>query len=166
VVRRRSAGSANSSGSWDALEFTNHPNLNHGVTNELSKPTTELSGLSEFAGRILLASIFLISGLVKIGTYAATAGYMDATGIPGELLPVVIAFEVLAAIALVVGWKTRLTALLLAGFTLVAGLLFHNNFADPMQMIMFLKNIAITGGLLILVANGAGAVSFDRRAAN
>ena len=102
---------------------------------------------------------------MKIGSYAATAGYMDSTGVPGELLPVVIAFEVLAAIALVVGWKTRLTAFLLAGFTLLSGLVFHSNFADQMQMIMFLKNVAIAGGLLLLVANGAGPLSLDRRAA-
>ena len=139
--------------------------MNTSAITQVRNPTMGLSGLSELAGRILLASIFLISGLTKIGSYAATAGYMDSTGIPGELLPVVIAFEVLAAIALVVGWKTRLTAFLLAGFTLLSGLVFHSNFADQMQMIMFLKNVAITGGLLLLVANGAGPLSLDRRAA-
>ena len=139
--------------------------MNTYAVTQASNSTMGLSGLSELAGRILLASIFLISGLGKIGSYTATAGYMDATGIPGELLPVVIAFEALAAIALVVGWKTRPTALLLAGFTLLSGLVFHSNFADQMQMIMFLKNIAIAGGLLLLVANGAGPLSLDRRAA-
>lgn len=138
--------------------------MNTSAITQVSRPTMGLSGPSELAGRILLASIFLISGLMKIRTYAATAGYMGATGIPGELLPVVIAFEVLAAIALIIGWKTRLTAFLLAGFTLLSGLIFHINFADQMQMIMFLKNVAITGGLLLLVANGAGALSLDRRA--
>ncbi len=137
--------------------------MNTSATTQISNQTTGLSGLSELTGRALLASIFLISGLAKIGSYAATAGYMAATGVPGALLPVVIAFEVLAAIALVVGWKTRLTALLLAGFTLLSGLIFHNNFADQMQMIMFLKNVAIAGGLMLLVANGAGALSLDRR---
>lgn len=123
-------------------------------------PTTNLS---ELAGRILLAAIFLISGLGKIGAYAGTAAYMTAVGIPGELLPAVIVTEVLGAIALIVGWKTRLTAFLLAGFTLLSGLIFHSNFADQMQMIMFLKNVAIAGGLMLLVANGAGALSLDRR---
>jgi putative oxidoreductase len=140
--------------------------MNTSTVTQVSNPTTNLSGLSAFAGRILLASVFLISGVMKIGNYAATAGYMDATGVPGVLLPVVIAFEVLAAVALVVGWKTRLTAFLLAGFTLLSGLIFHSNFADQMQSIMFLKNIAIAGGLLLLVANGAGALSLDRRAVN
>jgi len=137
----------------------------HAIT-QVGNSTTGLSGYSELAGRILIASVFLISGLMKIGFYAATAGYMDAMGVPGALLPVVIAFEVLSATALIVGWKTRLTAFLLAGFTLLSGLVFHSNFADQLQMVMFLKNIAITGGLLLLVANGAGTLSLDRRAVN
>jgi putative oxidoreductase len=121
------------------------------------------SDFAELGGRILLAAIFLISGLGKIGGYAATAGYMTSVGVPGALLPAVIAFEVLGAIAIIVGWKTRLTAILLAGFTLVSGLLFHSNFADQMQMIMFLKNVSIAGGFLLLAAHGAGALSLDRR---
>jgi putative oxidoreductase len=140
--------------------------MNTSALTQVSNPIRSLPGLAELGGRVLLASIFLISGIVKIGSYAATAGYMSAMGVPGALLPVVITFEVLAAIALIVGWKTRLTAFLLAGFTLLAGLVFHSNFADQMQTIMFLKNIAITGGLLMLVANGAGALSLDRKAAN
>ena len=140
--------------------------MNTSAITQVRNPPIGISGVSELGGRTLLASIFLISGLMKIVSYTATAGYMDATGIPGALLPVVIAFEILAAIALVVGWKTRLTAFLLAGFTLLSGLIFHSNFADQMQMIMFLKNVAITGGLLLLVANGAGALSLDRRAGN
>lgn len=137
----------------------------HAIT-QVGNSTTGLSGYSELAGRILIASVFLISGLMKIGFYAATAGYMDAMGVPGALLPVVIAFEVLSATALIVGWKTRLTAFLLAGFTLLSGLVFHSNFADQTQLVMFLKNIAITGGLLLFVANGAGTLSLDRRAVN
>ena len=90
---------------------------------------------------------------------------MASAGVPGALLPAVIAVEVLGAIAIIVGWKTRITALLLAGFTLLSGVLFHSNFGDQVQMIMFLKNVAITGGFLLLVANGAGALSLDRRLA-
>jgi putative oxidoreductase len=120
---------------------------------------------SELAGRILLAAIFLMSGLGKIGAYAGTAGYMASVGVPGALLPAVIALEVLGAIAIIIGWKTRITAVLLAGFTLLAGVLFHSNFADQIQMIMFLKNVAISGGLLLLAAHGPGALSLDRRLA-
>ncbi len=137
--------------------------MNTSTATQVRNPTTGLSGLSELAGRILLAAIFLITGLGKIGAFATTAAYMDSVGVPGALLPVVIAFEVLAAIALIAGWKTRLTAFLLAGFTLLSGLIFHSNFADQMQMVMLLKNVAIAGGLLLLVANGAGALSVDRR---
>jgi putative oxidoreductase len=119
--------------------------------------------VSELGGRVLLAALFLISGLGKIGAYTSTAAYMTALGVPGALLPTVIATEVLGAIALIVGWKTRVIAFLLAGFTLLAGVIFHNNFADQIQAIMFLKDVAIAGGLLLLVANGPGALSVDRR---
>ena len=140
--------------------------MNTSTITQISNPTTGLSKASEFVGRSLLASIFLLSGLGKLGTYAATAGYMSAMGVSGALLPAVIAFEVLAAVALVVGWKTRITAFVLAGFSLLSAVIFHSNFADQIQMIMFMKNVAIAGGLLILVANGAGSFSLDRRSSN
>ena len=115
------------------------------------------------AGRILLASIFLIAGLNKIGGYAGTQGYMESVGVPGGLLPLVILLEVGGALALIVGWQTRIAAWALAGFTLLAAVIFHNDFGNQMQMIMFLKNLSIAGGLLIVAANGAGAFSFDAR---
>ncbi len=115
------------------------------------------------AGRILLALIFLMAGLNKIGGYAGTQAYMESAGVPGALLPLVILVEVGGALALIIGWQTRLAAWALAGFTLLAGLLFHNDFGNQMQLIMFMKNLAITGGLLILAANGAGAFSLDAR---
>jgi putative oxidoreductase len=121
--------------------------------------------VSELAGRIFLAAIFLISGLGKITAYAGTAAYMASLGVPGALLPIVIALEVFGAIAIIAGWKTRITAFLLAGFTLLSGIIFHSNFADQIQTIMFLKNVAIAGGFLLLVANGAGPLSIDRRLA-
>jgi putative oxidoreductase len=120
---------------------------------------------SEFAGRALLAVLFLVAGLGKLGAYTATAGYMASVGIPGALLPIVIAAEVLGAVAIIAGWKTRITAFLLAGFTLVTALVFHNNVADQIQFVMFLKNVAIAGGFLLLVANGAGPFSLDHRRA-
>ena len=119
----------------------------------------------ELAGRVLLELMFLASGLGKITGYAATAGYMAAMGVPGVLLPLVIATEVGGAIAIMLGWHTRITAFLLAGFTFVAGLIFHSNFADQIQMIMFMKNLSITGAFLMLVVNGAGRYSLDARRA-
>lgn len=124
--------------------------------------THPAASVAEFAGRILLAFMFLISGLQKITGYAGTQGYMEAMGVPGALLPLVIAVEVLGAIALIVGYRTRIAAAALAAFTLAAGALFHGS-DDPMQRIMLMKNIAITGGFLFLVVHGAGAWSIDAR---
>lgn len=117
----------------------------------------------ELGGRILLASLFLLSGLTKISGYGATAGYMAAMGVSAALLPVVIATEVLGSLAVIVGWHTRIVAFLLAGYTLIAAAIFHNNFGDQIQTIMFLKDVAIAGAFLILVAHGAGSLSLDHR---
>ena len=123
-----------------------------------------LRNAAELAGRVLLAVLFLVTGVVKIGGYAATAGYMASVGLPSALLPVVIATEILGGLAIAVGWRTRITAFLLAGFTLLSALIFHNDFADQVQLVMFLKNVSIAGGFLLLVANGAGRLSVDGRA--
>ena len=117
------------------------------------------------AGRVLLATLFLLAGLQKIGAYEGTVAYMASQGVPGFTLPLVIALEALGALAIIVGWQTRLVAFLLAGFSLVSGLLFHLKPDDAMQMTMFLKNVSIAGGFLLLVANGAGAYSLDNRRA-
>ena len=130
----------------------------------INQRSTTLESSAELVGRILLASLFLLSGVSKLGAYGATAAYMSSAGVPSALLPAVIAVELLGSLAVIVGWKTRVAAALLAGFSLLAAFLFHNNFADQIQMIMFLKNVAIAGGFLLLVANGAGAISLDRRA--
>jgi putative oxidoreductase len=122
-----------------------------------------LAGVTEITGRILLASLFLLSALSKLGAYSATAAYMSAFGVPAALLPVVIATEGLGALAIILGWRTRIAAGVLAGFSVLAAVKFHSNFADQIQMIMFLKNISIAGGFLLLVANGAGPLSIDRR---
>ena len=125
--------------------------------------TNIAKNVSELAGRSLLSVLFLLSGLSKFGAYAGTAAYMASHGVPGALLPVVIATEVLGAIAIILGWQTRVAALLLAGYSLLAALIFHANFADQIEMVMFLKNVSIAGGFLLLVANGAGPLSLDRR---
>ncbi len=112
-------------------------------------------------GRLLIAQIFLLAGISKIGGYAATAGYMDAMGVSSAMLPGVIALEIGGALALIVGWQIRWAAAALAAFTVLAAALFHSNLGDQVQMLMFTKNIAIAGGLLILSANGAGTLSVD-----
>jgi len=114
-------------------------------------------------GRLLIAAIFVISGWGKITGFAGTQAYMEAMGVPGALLPVVIALEIVGGIAIIIGWQTRIAALALAGFTLLAGLLFHGDTGDQIQMIMLLKNVAIAGGLLLLFAFGPGAYALDGR---
>ena len=120
------------------------------------------SNLTDLTGRVLISAMFLVAGLGKIGGYAGTQAYMEATGVPGALLPLVIALEVLGAVAIVVGFRTRIVAAALAGFSLVAALLFHSA-DDPMQHLFFMKNLAVTGGFLFLVARGAGDWSLDAR---
>ena len=120
---------------------------------------------ADLAGRILIAAIFLIAGAGKIGAYAGTQGYMQAHGLPGALLPAVIALEIGGGLLIVTGAWTRVAALALAGFCVLAALIFHANFADAMQQINFLKNLAMAGGFLVLAANGAGAWSVDARRA-
>ena len=94
-------------------------------------------------GRILMASIFIMAGLNKLFSYEATGGYMDAMGIPGALLPLVILFEIFGGLFVIVGWNTRLTAL--AVFCVSSGVLFHYDFSDQTQATMFMKNLAIAG---------------------
>ncbi|OQW38432.1 MAG: DoxX family protein [Proteobacteria bacterium SG_bin4] len=119
--------------------------------------------IAQLIARLFLAQIFFLSGIFKIGGYEGTQGYMEAMGIPGMLLPFVIALEIGGGLALIAGWQTKWISLALAGFTLVAAAIFHNNLADQMQMIMFMKNIAIAGGLLLLAIQGAGSYSLDSR---
>ena len=117
------------------------------------------------AGRVLLAAIFLISGLGKLADPAGTQADIAAAGLPAPLLAYLaaVAVEVGGGVLLVVGYHTRVVAIAIAGFSLVAALAFHNNFADMNQMIHFLKNVAMAGGLLQVAAFGAGSFSLDTR---
>jgi putative oxidoreductase len=132
-------------------------------SNSIHSRASAFAGWIALAGRLLLALLFLLSGLGKLSAYSATAAYMSSAGIPGALLPLVIATEVLGALAVMLGWKTRIAAFLVAGFSLLAAIGFHRNLANQMELIQFLKDISITGGLLLLVANGPGPRSIDGR---
>jgi putative oxidoreductase len=127
----------------------------------MSKFFESVGPSAALVGRILIAALFVISGLSKIGSYAATQGYMQSVGVPGALLPVVILLELGGGIAIILGLYTRLVALLLAGFSVLTGLLFHAGSPDPVQQIMFLKNVGLAGGFLLLLAYGAGRLSID-----
>jgi putative oxidoreductase len=125
-----------------------------------SSTTTAATQLS---GRVLMSVIFITAGVSKIGAYAGTQGYMESMGVPGGMLPLVIALEIGAGLAVLLGWQTRISAFLLAGFSVLSALIFHANFGDQMQSILFMKNLAMAGGLLMLVANGPGSWSVDAR---
>jgi putative oxidoreductase len=121
----------------------------------------QITKYADAPARAGLSAIFILSGIGKLSALEATQGYMDAYGLPGFLLAPTIAFEIAGGIALLLGLATRHVAFLLAGFTLVTALIFHRDFADQIQQIMFLKNVAITGGLLLLAKTGAPGLSID-----
>lgn len=114
-------------------------------------------------GRILMAAIFLVSGVGKALAPDATIGYIQSVGLPFATLGLVaaVAIEVGGGAMLALGIKTRLVAALLAAFAVVTGLVFHNAVGDQNQLIHLMKNIAMAGGLLQVVAFGAGAYSVD-----
>jgi putative oxidoreductase len=118
-------------------------------------------------GRIFLGAPFLLSGLGKLGAYAATVGYISAVGLPAASLAYVaaVAVEVGGGLMLLLGYRVRLASLIMALFCLATGAFFHNNFGDQNQMIHFLKNVMIAGGLLQIAHFGAGAWSLDARSA-
>lgn len=121
-------------------------------------------------GRILLALIFLLSGFGKIGSFAGTAGYMASKGLPmvDVLLTATIVIEIGAALMLIAGWKARLGATLLLLWMIPVTLLFHNFWALPadqqqLQMIMFMKNLGLMGGMLYIITFGSGPLSLDKK---
>ena len=118
---------------------------------------------ADVAGRVLIAALFVLAGFSKISDYAGTQAYMQHAGVPGAVLPLVILLELGGGLAIILGLYTRPVALLLAGFSIIAGVLFHGGSADQMQQIMLLKDIGLAGGFLFLVANGAGRLSIDAR---
>ena len=117
-------------------------------------------------GRLLLAALFVIDGWSKVTNFVPAGAYMSAFGVPSVLLPLVILTEVGGGLCLIVDWQTRVAALALAGFCIMAAILFHANFADRNQLLHFQKDLAIAGGLLALFACGPGGWSLDRRGDN
>ena len=114
-------------------------------------------------GRVLMSVIFIQAGINKMFGYAGAQGYMEAAGVPGALLPLVILLEAGGGLALLLGFFTRWLALAFAGFCVLAALLFHLHPDDQMQMISFMKNITIAGGFIVLAGAGPGALALDNR---
>ena len=121
----------------------------------------KLQALSAPIGRLFLSMIFIFSGFTKITGYAATQGYMESMGVPGMLLPLVIAVELFGGLAILFGFKARFVAILLVGFNIISALIFHQFWIDESQTNPFMKNIAMAGGFLMIFAHGAGAYSID-----
>ena len=112
-------------------------------------------------GRIFLSTIFLIEGMNKIFNYENTIEYMENFSVPEYLAIPAIIVEILFPLLLIVGYQTKISALVLAIFTLATALIFHTDFTSQMQLTSFLKNFAIAGGFLIIFVNGAGKYSID-----
>lgn len=126
--------------------------------------TTSTNGVLALIARMSIAAIFLLSGLSKLTAPAGTIGYIASAGLPLPEVGYAIALlvEIVGGLLLVVGYRTRVVAAALALFTVAAAIFFHNALGDQNQFIHFFKNLAIAGGLLQVVAFGAGRLSFDK----
>ena len=123
------------------------------------------SNLATGIGRVLLSVLFILAGFSKVMGAAGTIAYIESKGIPlpQVVYALTVALELGGGILLLVGFQARLAALAFAGFSIVSALIFHTDFADQTQMIMFMKNLSIAGGMLFVFANGAGGFSIDGR---
>ncbi|ENG6106904.1 MULTISPECIES: DoxX family protein [Serratia] len=119
-------------------------------------------GLVSVLMRVLLSSVFIIAGIGKISAYNATAEYMASMGVPAILLPLVILTELGGGVALLLGFQTRIVAILFFGFCIISGLIFHSG-PDLQSQLMLMKNITMSGGFIALFLLGAGGFSLDNR---
>lgn len=124
--------------------------------------SNKLENIALLAARILMPILFISAGWGKVTGYAGTQQYMEAMGVPGALLPLTILLELGGGLAVLFGLLTRTTVLFTAGFTILTAFLFHSNFADGVNQLMFMKNLTIAGGYLVLAVAGPGAFSIDR----
>ena len=117
----------------------------------------------DLIGRIFISGIFLLSGYNKIVNYNGTVGWMESFGLPGFLLIPAIILEILAPLLIIIGYQTRIAAGTLSLFCIATALIFHSDFSDEMQLIAFMKNIALAGGFLFMVVNGAKGYCLDKK---
>ena len=115
----------------------------------------------EVLGRIFLSALFLINGISKILYYEGTLEYMENFNVPNYLLIPAIIIEIIFPILLIIGYKTRLSAIVLSLFTILLAVIFHTDFSNQVQLTQFLKNFAIAGGLIIIFINSPGKFSLD-----
>ena len=117
----------------------------------------------DLTGRIFISGVFLLSGFNKIGNYDGTVGWMESFGLPGFLLIPAIILEIVAPILIIIGYQTRIAAGALSLFCLATAIIFHTDFSDQMQFVAFMKNLALAGGFLFLVVNGAKGYCLDKK---
>ena len=115
----------------------------------------------EIFGRIFLSAVFLIAGVNKIFNYEGTTAYMESFGVPGFLYIPAIILEILLPLLIVIGYKTKISALIMAIFSVSLAIIFHTDFSNQMQVMSFLKNFAIAGGFIIIFVNGPSRWSID-----
>ena len=123
-----------------------------------------MNNILNLIGRILISSVFLISGFNKINQYDGTIEWMESFGVPGILIIPAILLEIIGSLMIIIGYKTRVIATLFSIFCITLAIIFHNDFSDQMQLVSFLKNLALAGGFLFLVVNGPGIISLDKKA--
>ena len=122
-----------------------------------------LSNILDLIGRIFISSVFLLSGINKIGNYEDSHSWMESLGIPGVLLIPAIVLEVVAPILIIVGYHVKISAALLSLFCIATAVIFHTDFANQMQFVSFFKNIGLAGGFLFLAINGSKDFSLDKK---
>ena len=115
----------------------------------------------EFLGRVLLSTLFLVEGHKKISMQEDVIMYMEDYGVPGILFLPALVVEILFPLLLIIGYKTRFAASIMASFTLIVAIIFHTNFSNEMELIFFLKDIAIAGGFMIILVYGPSKLSLD-----
>ena len=115
----------------------------------------------EFLGRVLLSTLFLVEGIGKISMQEDVIMYMEDYGVPGILFVPATILEILFPLLLIIGYRTKWSASVMAFFTFTVAIIFHTNFSEGMQMMLFLKDIAIAGGFMIIIVYGPGKISLD-----
>ena len=117
----------------------------------------------ELIGRVFISLIFLLAGVGKIFNYEGTIGYMESFSVPSYLLIPAIVVEIIFPLLIIVGYKTKFSAMILALFAISLAIIFHTDFSNQIELMSFLKNFAIAGGFLIIFVRGAGKYSIDYR---
>ena len=124
-----------------------------------------MTNILDLVGRIFISLVFLLSGINKIGNYEGTIGWMESLGMPGIFLIPAIILEIGAPILIMIGYKVKISAVLLSLFCLATAIIFHTDFSNQMQFVSFMKNVALAGGFLFLVINETKEFSLERKLA-